>query len=34
VLHTYWPLSLQALRYEVILAVLLALRVARGIATR
>jgi sulfoxide reductase heme-binding subunit YedZ len=34
VLHTYWPLSLQALPYEVILAVLLALRVARGIATR
>jgi len=27
-------LSLQALRYEVILAVLLALRVARGMATR
>ena len=34
VLHTYWPLSLQVLSYEVILAVLLALRVARGIATR
>lgn len=34
VLHTYWPLSLEALRYEVILAVLLTLRVARGIATR
>ena len=34
VLHTYWPLSLQALPYEVILAILLALRVARGIATR
>lgn len=34
VLHAYWPLSLEVLRYEVILGVLLTLRVARGIARR
>lgn len=34
VVHTYWPLSLQAPRYAVILGVLLLLRLGRAIARR
>jgi sulfoxide reductase heme-binding subunit YedZ len=34
VVHTYWPLSLRAQRYEIILGIVLALRLGRAYARR